>query len=125
MKKILCAAAILCLFSCKKDDELTKENVAGTYRQTGETENGVNTWNTPNYDVCEMDNTFQFKTDNSYVYTDAGAMCSPAVNYSGTWSLDGKTMTVDGSGLNVESFDGEKLVLKEVSTNTVFTLEKQ
>ena len=125
MKKILCTAAILCLFSCKKDDELTKENLVGTYRQTAETENGVNTWNTSNYDPCEMDNTYQLKADNSFVYTDAGTVCTPSINYTGTWSLNDKTLTVDGGSLNVESFNGKKLVLKETSTNTVITLERQ
>lgn len=116
MKKFLPVAFILCLASCKKEDAkntLTKENLVGTYKQTAENVSGIgSTWNTNYYDACEMDNTTQLKSDNTIAYSDAGEVCNPSMNGTGTWSLNNKTLTIDGEELTVESFDGKTLVVK-------------
>ena len=110
------------LFACKKDDDVvttttpTKEQLVGTWKQTGETTNGVNSWNTTNYDACEMDDNLTLSANNTYTYTDAGLVCSPSGNDAGTWSISGSTLTVDGFPLTVNSFSGNTLTLKETYT---------
>lgn len=138
LKKILALSIIaVSLFSCKKDDEVintttpSKEQLVGTWKKTGETTNGANTWNTTNYDPCEMDDNIQLKSDNTYIYTDAGTVCSPSGNDSGAWSVSGSTLTIDGFPITINGFNGTTLTLKETFTfggttyTTISTLTKQ
>lgn len=137
-KRILLLSIVaVSLFGCKKDDDVvntttpTKEQLVGTWRQTAETTNGVNSWNTTSHDACEMDDNLQLKSDNTYTYTDAGTVCSPSGNDSGTWSVSGSTLTVDAFPMQIDNFNGSTLRLKETysfggSTFTVLaTFTKQ
>lgn len=115
MKKIFCAAFVLALFSCKKEDktvELTKENLVGTWKQSAETTNGINSWNSAAHESCELDNHVELKNDNTYVMTDAGEVCSQDMTETGAWSLNGKEITMDAEKLSVDNFDGKTLVLR-------------
>jgi hypothetical protein len=121
MKKIIALAFLVSVISCKKSDSSnnttspTKENLVGTYKQTGETYNGTNVWGGSSgyYQACEMDDTYQLKSDETYAYTDAGTTCSVNGSYNGTWSVSGTTFTMDGTPLTIQSFNGTTLVLKE------------
>jgi len=62
--------------------------------------------------------------------TDAGTVCSPSGGDSGTWSLSGNTMNVNGDLATIESFDCKTLVLVNNDVNTTgdklkITLTKQ
>lgn len=127
MKKILAPVLLLCLFSCKKEETanktaLTKENIVGTWKQTAETQNGINTWNSAFYDECEMDDVVQFKSDDTYQRTDAGQTCASSTNESGSWSLTGTAFVINGQSMSVDSFTGSKLVLKQTETSNGATL---
>lgn len=138
LKKILMLSVLaVSLYSCKKDDAPistntpSKEQLVGTWKKTAETTNGVNTWNTTNYDPCEMDDNIQLKADNTFTYTDAGTVCSPSGTDNGTWSVSGSTLTVDGFPITIENYSGTTLKLKESFTlggttyTTISTLTKQ
>lgn len=123
LRKILALSIVaVTLFSCKKDDDVkttttpSKEQLVGTWRQTAESTNGVSTWNTSNYQACEMDDNITLNTDNTYTYTDAGTVCSPSGNDAGAWAISGSTFTVDGYPRTVEGFNGTTLNLKDTYT---------
>jgi hypothetical protein len=131
LKKILAVSFLaVSLLGCKKDDEVintttpSKDQLVGTWRQTAETTNGVNTWNTTNHQACEMDDNLKLNSDNTYTYTDAGTVCSPSGNDAGAWSISGSTLTVDAYPLTVENFNGSTLSLKEIYTfgGTTYTV---
>lgn len=115
MKKILAPALILFLFSCKKEETenkaaLTRENGVGTWKQTAESSNGLNTWSSTFHDACQMDDVVQLQSDNTYQHTDAGQTCAGSTNESGSWSLSGTTLVMNGENLNVDSFNGASKV---------------
>lgn len=118
------------LFGCKKGDDPintttpSKDQLVGTWKQTAETTNGVNSWNTTNYDPCEMDDNVKLNADNTYTYTDAGVVCSPSGNDAGTWSISGSTLTFDAYPMTVHGFTGSTLTLKETYSfgGTTFTV---
>lgn len=119
MKKIMYLAfALLVMVSCKKKSSDTntttpsKDQLVGTYKQTGQTSNGVDTW-ASTVPACQRDNTTELKADNTYVETDAGVTCtSNPTPTTGTWSISGSTFTMDGQAMTVQSFNGTTLVLQ-------------
>lgn len=106
---ILASAVLLAAFSsCKKDSseatcELNATSIQGTYKLTSlkykltsstpEVEvfsNGA--W----YEPCERDDTYTFGASNVATYTDAGTTCSPNGSETGTWSLTGTSLNLNG-----------------------------
>ncbi|TCZ68576.1 lipocalin family protein [Flaviaesturariibacter aridisoli] len=122
MKQFLYAALVLALFSCKKkkDEEVintttpSKEQLVGTYRKTAEMTNGQDTWNgtTGGYDACELDDTYALNADNSLVVTDAGIVCTPSGGGTGTWSVAGSTLTLEGIPFAIVGFNGSSLTVR-------------
>ena len=64
-----------------------------------------------NYDDCELDDTNELKADGTFVYTDAGTVCSPSGSTSGTWSVNGRTLRLDAGFSNIESFNCKEMVV--------------
>jgi len=62
-------------------------------------------------DPCERDDIITLNVNGNYTYTDAGVTCSPPGDATGTWSISGTTMNLDGDLSTVESFDCKNLVL--------------
>jgi hypothetical protein len=113
MKKLLPVLFAFGLFStaCKKSQDappITKENLAGAYKIIADvaTSSGVSTDVYATYQSCAKDDIWSFNTDNSLVVTDAGVVCDPSDSWSGTWSLEGTTITVAGQSGTVTKFDG-------------------
>ena len=116
MKKLIfCAfAAVTLLSSCKKNNDeckLSETAVVGTFKVTSATANGVSIPLSQLMDACELDDTYTFNADKSFKYTDAGVICNPSETYTATWSFSGNTLTFDGDGYNVESFDCNTVAL--------------
>lgn len=125
MKKILLplllfiSTSSLLIPSCSKksdDPAYTKENLAGTYILISY-KAGLN--GMPEEDVtdtyfesCELDDQYTLHTDGSYDYVDAGTACDPNGSDSGTWTLSGNTINIDGIEGNISQFDGTNLVVK-------------
>ena len=114
MKKISLIAVLLStmLFSCKKDDEkceLSQPAFVGSYKVTA-IKYQANTA-TPEIDdyaslpACEKDDVITFNSNGSTTYTDAGTVCVPDGNDTGTWSLTGSTMVIDTQIATVTYFD--------------------
>lgn len=126
--------------SCKKDNSsapctISKTGLAGKYKLTA-LEYKLNA-TTPamdymaSMDACEKDDIIELKADGSWLYTDAGTVCSPSGTDNGTWSLTGNTITSDGvvSG-TIDSYNCSKLVCitrNVIVTGDMFTqtLQKQ
>ena len=115
MKKTLASFLVIVLFvSCdKKEDECTLSTnaVSGNHRVTAvrykasPSSPEVDYYSTLYTDPCERDDVFTFNTNGTYIFTDAGVVCSPSNSDSGTWSLSGNTVTIDGEPGNVDSFN--------------------
>ncbi|MDZ4794068.1 MAG: lipocalin family protein [Bacteroidota bacterium] len=126
MKKIIYSAIITAFFvtACKKDPECTTSTstLSAAYKITSVRYQMTPALAESDYfnllfpDPCDRDNLYTFKENGSYTITDAGTICSPSGDDSGTWSLTGTTMTVDGDPVAIESFDCKTLVL--VNTDT-------
>ena len=130
MTKLLLALLSLALiFSCKKNDtkqscSLDMTSVAGTYGITtyiyraSPTSPGQDFTNVFLPNQCERDDSVTLSTDGKYVYKDAGMACSPPRDTTGTWSLTGATLILDGTITTVKSFDCQTLILAETNLFT-------
>lgn len=138
MKKSLLfiTLSMLIFISCKKDEkcETSVAKIAGNYRVVAakykQTSAGAETDLFVLLDACEKDDTEVLNENGSYTHQDAGTVCTPNGTYSGTWSLSGNTLTIDGETSTIQSFDCSTLVFTisnyfvagDVAT---FTLAKQ
>ncbi len=119
MKKIFLPAflALIVFGSCSKDDggcDISIANISGTYKIisikakiTGLPEIDV----FAGFDDCEKDNLQVLEADGDFIYQDAGTACSPAQNYTGTWSLSGATLNLDGEIVTIQNFDCDKITV--------------
>ena len=110
----------LFLFSCQKETPpptctITMAGLSGTYK-IGAIQYRLTASSAPvDYlalmDACEKDDLLQLKNDGTYIYTDAGMVCSPNGSSTGTWSLSGTVLTSDGllAG-TIEGYDCKTLV---------------
>jgi hypothetical protein len=119
------AFAVL-LVSCKKEKD--DAGITGRYKMTALVEitaaGEVDQF--PLIDDCVKDDVLEFKSNKTYVYTDAGTVCTPSGNDTGTWEnaggnkirIDGQEITIVSQTatqlvlLNVEDLDGNKLTYK-------------
>jgi hypothetical protein len=128
--------------SCKKDKDKTPAcatdvaSISGSYRFTAYTYKETPSSPEVDYfpvifpDACERDDVLSLSANGNYTMTDAGTVCSPSGGDSGTWSLSGNTMNVNGDLATIESFDCKTLVLVNNDVNTTgdklkITLTKQ
>lgn len=92
-------------------------SIAGTYKITTYTYKASPSSPEQDYtnvflpNSCERDDLVTLTTDGKYVYTDAGMVCSPPRDTTGTWSLLGATLILDGTVTTVKSFDCKTLIL--------------
>lgn len=132
MKKNLLVLSILTIvfLGCSKSDDnpinpactITKENIAGSYKIT------AISYKAPGLpspvdgmlllDDCEKDDIYVLNVNGTLNYNDAGVSCSPPGSYSGTWSLNGNEITIDGQAFTIASFDCQKLVGKGTNLQT-------
>ncbi|MEP6584056.1 MAG: lipocalin family protein [Ginsengibacter sp.] len=115
MKKLLLLIVVFAIaFSACKDKKektcsLSEANLTGSYKivsikykaSASATEMDV----TDQYlDPCEKDDILTLNANHTYVYTDAGTICSPDGSYDGDWALSGNTISVDGDPATVQDF---------------------
>ena len=124
MRKIVFAASaisfILVINACKKSGSTnssakTVQNLSGSYTLTALTANflgaSVNLYDS--LPACDKDNVIQLNTNMSAQFIDAGVVCVPPSDSTGTWSLSANadTLYVAGSANFIKSWDGKTLVL--------------
>ena len=120
LKPVLVILFAASFFSaCKKEKTspaITKENFSGTYTLKSSTATsaltGSQTLNL--YDMmlpCEKDDQVTLKIDFTVLYADAGIKCEEPGDDTGTWSLAGNTITIDGEKATIEKFDGTTLII--------------
>lgn len=114
MKKLLFLCLIVTTFiSCKKDKddecELTTAAMAANYKvsavrykatATSAETDYFNAWFT---DACERDDVVSLNANGTYVFTDAGVVCSPPGDDTGTWSISGNNFITDGFSYNIDA----------------------
>jgi glutamate synthase domain-containing protein 3 len=127
---LLLLASVAFVSACKKDKDdslaVTKENLAATYTLVSIKAKATNV---PEQDVtdylldaCQKDDEITLKTDGTYTYTDAGTACSPKGDDSGSWSLSGSTLTIDGyANGTVKTLNKGTLVVEATETNSGIT----
>ncbi len=116
-KSILSLAVVALLFSsCKKNDDdeknlaVSKENIAGNYKIISIKLNGTEVY-TEYTEPCQRDDVFNFKTDFTYSYTDAGTQCDPNGSFTdGEWNL---------SGTNTFEYDGDVYTIAKLTNATM------
>ena len=115
MKKLFLFTFILgfVFMSCKKDKDkscsLSEQNIAGNYKITSLKYKASAT--TPEVEAldqflepCEKDDIITLAANKTYQYVDAGTKCQPEGSYSGTWSLSGNTLVIDGDAGDLSNF---------------------
>ena len=124
MKRNLFLASALTIISlgfvgCSKDDdkpknEITVANIAGTYKLT------ALEWKLPNGETedvyaqledCNRDDLVQLKTDMTILFNDAGVVCDPPGDVSGSWELHGNHIVLGPVEGTITKFDGKTLVM--------------
>lgn len=74
--------------------------------------------------ACERDNRHEFRSGGTYQVTDAGAVCSPSLTTSGTWSLNADntrlTLRVNGEEHNLEVISLTDTMLKLSEQDSIF-----
>ena len=137
MKKFILASVVLSfLFAgCSKNDkncDLNSTNLVGTYRttaikykaSTGSQEIDIFS----SLEACVKDDLIIFNDNGTVVFQDAGSVCSPSGNDSGSWNLSGNRIMLDGEAGTVTSFECKTMVITftettgEVSTITLAKL---
>jgi hypothetical protein len=120
MKKLsLLLLLSVLIFSCKKNKDKNcatdMASVAGTYKLTAYSYKATATDPEQDYyallDPCEKDDIITLNQNGNYTYTDAGTVCSTPGDNTGTWSVSGNSINLDGSVGTVESYDCKTLVL--------------
>jgi hypothetical protein len=130
MKKLLFSSILIFfIVSCSKNTdtkcELTSASVAGPYKVTSvrykATPTGTETdyYNTFYPDVCERDDIITLLANGSATYTDGGVKCSPPGDDTGTWSLSGNVITIDGGASNVDNYNCSSIT---ISNTDVFNV---
>ena len=117
MKKLIYFIAAVVIFSCNKNDDnnppaITMENLAGDYKITSATLNGIDVLSAY-LEPCQQDDVYTLNADGTYEITDAGSTCSPTSDTTGTWSLSGNQITIGTQQFTLVSFDGSVI---EVTT---------
>ena len=89
------------IFACNKDNEETSIKDQLTDRTWTKFEELTAPAGTTNFtklsDLCQDDNPWTFKTDNSYLFTEGVVLCEPddpALDINGTYLLDESSMTI-------------------------------
>ena len=130
MRKIVLAASvitsILVINACKKSDNntgsdpsaRTVKNLSGSYNLTAINASVLGT-SVNLYDSlppCDRDNIIQLDSNKSAHFIDAGVICVPPSDSTGSWSLSSNTDTlyIAGTGNFIKSWDGKTLVLTSV-----------
>lgn len=103
------------LFACSKKDDnnstaITKQNIAGTYKITSVKVSDVEFIDQA-FELCQKDDLVKLDANGTVSYIDAGTKCNPAGDDSGTWDLNGNTLTIDSETATIESFTGSQLVI--------------
>ena len=130
MKKtlLILIAAIITFSSCKKDDKKCNTDtasIAGSYKITSAKYKATSA--SPEADgisllfsdACERDDVATFNASGVYTIADAGTQCDPVGGDSGTWSVNGSTLNLDGQVFTIASFDCTNLV---ASTDGLFAV---
>jgi len=138
-KSILALSLLALLSSCdKNDDDDNKEitptvaNLSGSYKVTaasanisGQTFNLLT--NEMYFDNCQKDDLYVLNSNLSYEVKDQGTQCSPSSNDTGTWSLNGNKLAIDGDEATIKSWNGKAFVVEfsDGSGTLSFTYTKQ
>ncbi|MEJ7913279.1 MAG: lipocalin family protein [Chitinophagaceae bacterium] len=129
MTKTIIAFSLFALSfsSCSKSSEENKtvvvsnESIAGTYsfgsvtyKAAGSAEQDY-----PMYTNCQKDDKITLGANGAFLYSDEGEKCDPAGEKTGTWSLSNNNtvITLDGSELNLLSFNGSVLKVGDTDTD--------
>ena len=131
MRKIALAASVFSFFlvinACKKSDSngnnpsaRTVQNFSGSYNITAITASVLGT-NVNLYDslpACDRDNVIELDSNKTARFIDAGVVCVPPSDSTGTWSLSSNTDTiyVSGTANFIKSWDGKTLMLSSVES---------
>lgn len=133
MRKIALAASvfsfILVINACKKSDSSssnpsarTVQNFSGSYNLTAITASvlGLNVNLYDSLPACDRDNVIQLDSNKTAHFIDAGVVCVPPSDSTGTWSLSSNTDTlyVAGTANFIKSWDGKTLMLSSVENIT-------
>ncbi|HMH31970.1 MAG TPA: lipocalin family protein [Puia sp.] len=137
----IAATALLAIsfIACTKSSnnpEITVANLTGTYKLTGlvwvHANITINVYDS--LDACEKDNLIQLNADSSLKFIDAGTVCTPPADGSGTWHLSKDSLYFQDQASKIKSFDGKTLVLTgypsingipDITTVATTTLVKQ
>ena len=133
MRKIAISAAaislILVINACKKSDSnsnnpsaRTVKNFSGSYTITAINASvlGLNVNLYDSLPACDKDNIIELDSNLTAHFIDAGIVCVPPSDSTGTWSLSSNTDTlyIAGTANFIKSWDGKTLMLTSVENVT-------
>lgn len=115
-KLIVLGVVAASLTACKVDDndDSSATGIVGEWMRVNATYNGVSVWDDSN--VCDNDNIFIFKSDNTFEFNNGDIKCDPDDDYildTGSWSwiTEGSKLNVDGEIIDVEKLDSDDFII--------------
>jgi hypothetical protein len=136
MKKlsILSLLALLILGSCKKDTPSSTTctyntaSVLGSYKTTSLLYKADAV--TPEeelfslYPDCQKDDLLTFNSNGTYTVSEGATSCNPTNADSGTWSVSGNNMILDGETVEIQNFSCSsfKVKLTDAVTGEIITI---
>ena len=134
MKKtifVVLAAATVAVSSCKKDEDNSSNTPSNTntaskkelltakpWKTTGLTIGGADLWS--QFDACEKDNIYTFKTNGVYIDDEGATKCDPAdpqIVTTSTWALieNDTKLVYDGDTAIINEISSSKMVLNQLN----------
>ena len=123
MKKNILSIVLLAatVMSCKKEDSkpdicgTDMLSLAGSYKTTATKYKASSSAPEQDFfatlDACEKDDIVKLNADGTANYQDAGTVCTPNGSYSGAWSVNGNSITMNGTQGTILLFDCRRLVV--------------
>ena len=117
---------VVLVFSCKEkplECSTSVANISGSYRVTAYGYKQTPTSPEEDYypiifpDDCDRDDIYTFLSNGTYQMKDAGLVCSPPDDETGTWTFDGNALTIDGYPAAIQSFDCKTLIISTADIN--------
>ena len=119
--------------SCKKDTPSTSctyntASVLGSYKTTSFLYKAdaatpeVDLF--PSYPNCQKDDLLTFNSNGTYTLSEGATSCNPSNADSGTWSISGNNMILDGETVEIQNFScsGFKVKTTDITSGESFTI---
>jgi hypothetical protein len=101
--------------------QLNAQSILGNYVITSITYQGIDVFNS--VDACSRDNIYSFLANGSFITSDGIVACNPSDAATGTWILNGNTLSLNGSeSYMVSDYNCNSMKLTSINTTDIIVI---